>query len=211
MLYLKEGHKALSAVIFDLGEVLFEFDPRRFCFEMGFDAETSERVIAVTVKNPVWVEVDRGTQTIEDLIADAGRKEPLLRKEIRRFVETWPQHFHAIIENVETFYRVKESGVKVYILSNIPVHVFEYAAAHNEFLHDFDGKILSAACHLMKPGKEIFDLLISQYGLDPSSSAFFDDIEANAEGARAVGLLGVHLPARGSIADYLEFDNTEKA
>ena len=206
MLYLKEGCRPLSAVIFDLGNVLLDYNPRRFAFEMGFDAEVSARVLAVTVQSPLWARLDEGTLTNEELIQTASRTEPGLRKEIRRYMETWREYFHAIPANVDAFYRVKETGAKVYILSNFQSHTYEYVSAHNSFFQDADGRVLSCETQLMKPHAEIYQYLIQKYALDPVFSVFFDDIEANVEGAHREGMLGVVLPPCAPVTDYLIFD-----
>lgn len=206
MLYLKDGHQPLSAVVFDLGNVMLDFNPRQFMFEMGIRPELFDRLEAVLNKSQEWLEMDRGVLSNEEFIAIATRKEPSLKKEITKFAKTWPDYFHAVPANVEALYRIKEAGVKTYILSNFMKRTFKLMEERNSFFADFDGKILSCDCHYLKPGAEIYRLLIDTYHLDPGSSVFFDDVAANIEGARAAGMLGVVLPVCAPVTDYLEFE-----
>ena len=206
MLYLKEGHKPLTAVVFDLGNVILDYDPRRFMFEMGIAPELHDRVYAATVGTPDWHELDAGNLSQADFLENSIRRDPLLKKEITLFVKTWKEYFHAVPENVACMYQVKEAGAKAYVLSNFMEATYEYEIRHNSFFRDFDGMILSFEQHLTKPEAAIYRKLIETYQLDPATTVFFDDIEENIEAARKEGLIGVILPPCAPVADWLEFE-----
>ena len=206
MVYLKEGHQPLSAVIFDLGNVILDYAPYRFMFELGIPKELHDRIYAVTVNNPLWPELDRGTMSQEDFLADAIRREPLLKKEVTTYMKHWKERFFAIPENVAAMYLCKEAGAKTYVLSNFMKETYDYMIERNSFFKDFDGIVISAHVHMNKPEPGIYRHLIETYQLDPSTSVFFDDLPQNIEGAKNAGLLGVCLPPCAPVADYLEFE-----
>ena len=207
MLYLKENKTPLSAVVFDLGNVMFDYNPRRFMFELGIDQKYYDRLEEVFPKSPEWQDLDENIITDDEFLARALEKEPMLKKEILAYHYHWKEHCTALPYNVATFYDIKDAGAKTYILSNYQQTGFEYAEEHNIFLHDFDGAVISYRCKMRKPNPAIYKLLIDTYALDPAHTVFFDDLPANIEAARAAGLLGVVLPPCGHIAEYLEFES----
>ncbi len=210
MIYLKENRKPMDAVIFDLGNVLLDYSPRRILGEIGISPDLHDRIAAVLFEDlETWTELDRGTITSADLIDIAVSKEPFLRKEITEFIREWPYHFNAIPENVAALYRIIETGTKIYVLSNFALDVFRIEQKRNVFLSEFDGFIISSEHHLVKPDPAIYRLLIETFDLDPDRSVFIDDIEANINAAIAAGLNGIHLPARTDVSSYFIFPESE--
>lgn len=206
MLFLKENKIPLSAVVFDLGNVMFDYNPRRFMFELGIDPKYFDRLEEIFPKSPEWLDLDQGIITDDEFLARALEKEPMLKKEIIAYHKHWKEHCTALTYNVAAFYDIKAAGVKTYILSNYQQTGFEYAEKHNIFLHDFDGAVISYRCRLRKPDPAIYKLLIDTYALDAPHTVFFDDMSVNIEAARAAGLLGVVLPPCGHVEDYLIFE-----
>lgn len=208
MVLLKENQKEMDAVIFDLGNVLLDYSPRRFLGEIGISPEIHDRLAAVLFDDlDTWSNLDRGTLNNAGIIKIAVAKEPMLRKEITKFISKWPDHFNAIPENVASMYRIKETGTKVYVLSNFSEEVFTRERKRNAFLADFDGLIISYEHQIIKPQPEIYNLLIDKFQLSPAKSVFIDDLEANVSGAKNAGLNTIHLPACSPIEPFFIFPN----
>ena len=205
MLYLKENPTPISAVLFDLGNVLFDYDPARFMFELGIPQEHIPRMLEIISNRPEWDEYDRGALTAKDIEALAVRDEPKLRQEISHYMKHWSEPFTALTYNVETFYRIKEAGIKTYVLSNWMQDSFEYVRDHFIFLKDFDGGIISYQYKLNKPDPEIFELLLKKYPeIDPSHTLYIDDLAWNCERGQEFGFITLNLPHNGVIADFIE-------
>ena len=205
MFYLKENHVPLSALVFDLGNVLIDYDPARFMFELGIPQELIPRILKVTDRRPEWAENDRGVLNLNDIITLAIHDEPLLRREITYYLKHRASCFTALTPNVELLYRAKEAGLRVYLLSNCSKGDYEYFLDHFIFLHDLDGAIVSGQHQINKPDPAIFELLLKTYPeIDPSHTLFIDDVAANCEGGAKAGLLTLNLPAAGIIENYLE-------
>ena len=97
MVFLKENKKEIEAVIFDLGNVLLDYSPRRFLGEMGFHPDLHDRLASVLFEDTeTWSKLDRGTITNSELVEIASAKEPSLRKEIRQYLRKWPYYFNGI-------------------------------------------------------------------------------------------------------------------
>lgn len=61
----------------------------------------------------------------------------------------------------------------------------------NKFEDAFDTLVISAEVGLMKPGPEIYHLALGRLGMPAEAALFIDDLPANLEGARAVGMQAV--------------------
>ena len=206
MLYLKENHQEIDAVIFDLGNVLLDYSPDRFLSEVGIQKIYHERVGNVLFNDPeVWSKLDLGTLDDAGILKQAIRREPELTDELTRYVENWANYFVAIPENVETFYRIKDTGTRVYALSNFSRDCMKTIKEHNAFMFDFDGMIISYEHGIIKPQPEIYRLLIDTYQINTERAVFIDDIQENVQAARDAGLLAIHYPKKADIAQYFIF------
>jgi putative hydrolase of the HAD superfamily len=206
MVFLKENKKEIEAVIFDLGNVLLDYSPRRFLGEMGFHPDLHDRLASVLFEDTeTWSKLDRGTITNSELVEIASAKEPSLRKEIRQYLRKWPYYFNGIPKNVAAMYRIKEAGAKIYVLSNFANEVYAVIKKRNTFFSDFDGQILSYEHKVIKPEQEIYDLLIRSYQLNPEKSVFIDDMLENTQAAIRAGLNAIHLPACAEIEPFFIF------
>lgn len=205
MFYLKENHVPLSALVFDLGNVLIDYDPARFMFNIGIPQEKIPRLVEITDGREEWNEYDRGVLTSKDIADLAIRDEPLLRKEITYYLKHRDEQFSALQHNVSLLYRAKEAGLKVYLLSNCPEDSFDYFRRHFIFLQDLDGVVISGAIKINKPDPAIFEYLHKTYPeIDPAHTLFIDDRKPNTDAGAKAGLLVLNLPKDGVIEDYLE-------
>ena len=205
MFYLKENHTRLDALVFDLGNVLLDYDPARFMFELGIPQEKIPRLKEIINDRPEWREYDRGALSAEDIISLAVSDEPLMRREITHYMKHYAGCFTAVTRNAELLYRAKEAGLKVYVLSNCPENIYKEFRSRFIFLQDLDGEIISGTHKVAKPDQAIFRLLMETYpDIDPAHTLFVDDVKVNADAGREAGLLALHLPAASPIEDYLE-------
>ena len=205
MIRLRQNLLEMDAVIFDLGNVLLDYDPFRFMRLLKIDPAVQARIAKALFENPIWAEIDRGSMTDDELAEAAGDHDPEIRDQIRFYMRNWSQFFYLIPENVHTFYRIKETGTKVYVLSNFSEATYQKLRAAYSFLDHFDGGVVSYQDKLIKPDLEIYRLLIERCGLDPSRSVFIDDLEANIRSALKVGMNAIwHDPAK-PIAPYFVF------
>ena len=90
------------------------------------------------------------------------------------------------------------AGKRLYLLSNYPKR--GYLRMREKFadrFEVFDGGVISWQCHFLKPEKEIYQLLIENYGLTPEKTLFIDDMLGNVEGAQKEGIHGFHMHEKG--------------
>jgi putative hydrolase of the HAD superfamily len=175
-------------VIFDVGGVLVHWNPERIL--AGFYADEADRTAMkqALYQHADWRSYNLGqlteAQMVERIAARTGR--PTL--ELRALLDATRESLDTKADTVRLLRSLQARGIPLYCISDMPVPVYDYLRRRHDFWSAFSGIAISGELGIMKPGREIFEHLIKRYGLAPSSSVFIDDVVANVEGARAVGL-----------------------
>jgi 2-haloacid dehalogenase len=179
-------------VVFDIGNVLLRWDPRNLYRKLIKDEAQIEWFLA-TVCTPQWnLEQDRGRDW-DEAVSLLVNDYPDHEASIRAFHERWEETVSgAIEENVALLDRLRKAGVPTYAITNFSGPKFVLAQKLYPFLAEFDGAIVSGDERLLKPQPEIYNLLLSRYGLTAGDCIFIDDSRENVEGARAVGMHAIH-------------------
>jgi 2-haloacid dehalogenase len=182
----------VETVIFDLGGVLIDWNPR-YLYRKLFkdDVEAMERFL-VEVCTTEWNEKQDAGRSWEEAIDEAILRHPTQEKLIRAYRERWHEMIpYALEKTVKILDELRATGVKMLALTNWSHDTFPIALERFKFLSWFDGVIVSGTEGLKKPDPAIFALLISRYKLDPSRAVFIDDSEKNIAAAHAAGLLAL--------------------
>jgi 2-haloacid dehalogenase len=185
-----------SVAVFDLGGVLLDWNPRHLYRKLIPDPGEMERFLA-TVATPQWHGVqDHGGDPAEStrrLQAENPGQEALIAAFYDRFDEMCD---HALPEMANLIERLHAAGTPLYLLSNAPGFLDGWlrgpAHVRHPFLGYFRDYVVSGAVGCAKPGPEIYDLVCRTGGFQPAEAVFIDDVAANAEGARSVGMSAVH-------------------
>lgn len=179
----------IKNIIFDVGQVLVDFRWRDYMEELGFPDETAKLLGRELVQAPIWGELDLGIRPEEDVCADMCRKLPEHTEEIRRFLDRPINIVRPFPGTRPWLKRLRNQGYGIYLLSNYPRSLFEL---HTEYTFNFmdliDGKIVSAFENMVKPQPEIYELLLSRYGLRAEESIFLDDRPENLTAAEQLGI-----------------------
>ena len=178
---------ATKAVVFDLGGVLIDWDPRHLYRKLLADEAAVEEFLA-TVCTPEWnAELDRGRPFAEG-VAELVERHPEHAAAIAAYHERWPEMVAGDIPGtVEVLAELRAAGVPLYALTNWSAETFAITRGRFEFLDWFDGLLVSGEEGMAKPDPAIFQLLLDRFGLDPTATVFVDDSEANVAAARRLG------------------------
>jgi len=184
----------IKNVIFDLGQVIYSFQPRKYLLELGYSEEQADLFIERVMTSGLWLEYDRGTYTRESLLAELCSRFPEMSDDFKRVLDdSFMDNVVTIIQpNLEFFYEVKSRGFKIYILSNFFADGFAHVRKRDAFFDDADGMVISAYEGLVKPEPAIYQLILERYNLVPEESLFIDDNKKNIEAAEALGIHGIH-------------------
>lgn len=188
--------KAPSVVVFDLGGVLLDWNPRHVYARLIPDPAEMERFLA-TVTTSAWHgEQDRGGDPVEAtrrLCEAHPDKSALIEAFYARFEEMLAHDFPEMTALVE---RLHAAGLPLYVLSNAPAFLDDWVRGAGRLRHPFLGRfrdyVVSGRVGLMKPDGAIFQRICATGGFAPQDAVFIDDVMANVEGARLAGLAGIH-------------------
>lgn len=177
----------IDAVVFDVGNVLLRFQPKELLERLIPERpELHDELLLRIFRSPYWCMRDRGSATVEEVIAAMSRTAPELEPYVRRVMTGWID-LPAISEGVEALRICKAHGKKLYALTNYADAEFAHACRTHDFFSLFDDFVVSSREHMVKPEREIYELLTARYGHDPAHTLFIDDNIANVEGALDCG------------------------
>jgi 2-haloacid dehalogenase len=176
-----------TAVVFDLGGVLIDWNPRHLYRQLIADEEEMERFVREVV-SPEWnLEHDRG-RSFADGIAQLSAEHPDQVDLITAFRDRWPEMLGGAIEpTVEILAELRAAHVRLLALTNWSAETFPIGAARFPFLAWFEAVIVSGEERLVKPDPAIFRLLTERHGLKPGRTVFVDDLAANVAAAADLG------------------------
>ncbi len=181
----------MDAVLFDLGKVLLDWDPRYYYRPFFANEETLEDFVQRVIAHEWYLEMDAGKPSGQ-AIAERSRAHPEYAELIARWKEGWPLMMRgAISGSVDILDELRRRGVRLYALTNFSRETWPLAKARFEFLSWFEDAIISGEHGIVKPDPRIFELAISRCRLDPARTTFVDDMPANVEAARACGLRAI--------------------
>ena len=178
----------ITTIIFDIGNVLVDFNWKEYIASFGFSGEVQEKLAKATMLSREWDEFDRGVLEIEDIIQKFVKNDSTVEKEIRIICENVHDMLGRRDYAIPWIQDLKKKGYGVYYLSNFSRKA-EVECAHTlDFLPYMDGGILSYQEKVIKPEPEIYQILIDRYHLIPEQCVFMDDKPENCEGARKAGM-----------------------
>lgn len=178
----------IDTIVFDLGGVLIDWNPRHLYRKIFNDEVEMERFLT-EVCNSEWNERQDAGRPWTEGIAEAIKQHPHYEAEIRAYHERWSETLNgAIDDTVILLEALKRSGIRLLALTNWSNETFHFAEEQFPFLTQFEGILVSGYERLAKPDPRIFNLLIERYHLTPQRTIFIDDSLRNVEGARNVDL-----------------------
>jgi 2-haloacid dehalogenase len=178
-----------KAVVFDVGNVLYGWDPEAFLVTQVADDSARLQFIE-DVDLYAWHETLDGGRPYAEAAAELEEKFP----QYAALIAAWSDRFgetisgpvpgvHALVEALDA------RGVPLFAITNFsadfwpPFHDRERA-----FFDRFRGILVSGEVKLLKPDPAIYYLALDRFGLKPADALFVDDREINVAGALAVGM-----------------------
>ncbi len=183
-------YMAIKNIIFDMGGVIIDFRPE-YTLKKYFDNENDRQLILKEVfQAPIWRDMDRGTISVEQLQAYAAEKiPPHLRDKVCDIILNWFDEMPPKEDIYEVVKILKENGYKIYLLSNASRDFYKSKDNYPAFKL-FDGFIISADYLLLKPERELYEILYKSFDIKPEESYFIDDMQINIDGAKEAGMDG---------------------
>jgi 2-haloacid dehalogenase len=183
---------AIDTIVFDLGNVLIPWDPRRLYRSLIADEKEMEYFLAEVCHGAWNARQDAGLSR-DEAIAERIAAFPQYTDCINAFRDRWEDMLGDPIEgSVRLLHEVKANGYRALALTNWSAETFPLARKRFPFLAEFEGIVISGEEKIIKPQAEIYHCLFKRHGVAPERAVFMDDSLHNVEGARAVGMHAIH-------------------
>lgn len=183
-----------KSIIFDIGGVMVDFDPKSYLVDRLCNEATEEKVYDLTFGSETWKKLDAG------LISRFDGSSSMLKKareagcefEVQGVLDDWTHILRPRRRMQELVRRLKNHGYRVYYLSNIPSDILELLDQKG-ILEQFDGGVASCEVHINKPDHRIYQALLDRYHLKADECVFIDDNLANVQAAFSMGFAGIQM------------------
>lgn len=179
----------VTAVVFDVGNVLYGWDPDGFLVRQIADDDARLRFIE-DVDLWGWHDSLDGGRAFDEAATELSEKFP----DYAHLISAWGNRFgetisdpvpgtHAIVEELDA------RGVPLFAITNFSADFWKpFRQREDAFFRRFRDIVVSGEEKMLKPDPAIYYLALDRFGLKPEEALFVDDREINVEGARAVGM-----------------------
>ena len=184
----------INTIIFDLGNVLIDWNPLHIFNDTYFESLEKRDYFFSHICTMDWNEQQDAGRSIVEATQELIEKFPDWEQPIRDYYGRWTEMLGGPIhESVEIFRQLKDSGkYKIYALTNWQAGLFDVALVRYNFLHWFDGRVVSGEEKIRKPFPEFYQRLLDRYSVNPAEAVFIDDSLRNIKAAEGMGIRSIH-------------------
>ncbi len=178
----------IKNVVFDMGNVLINFDRGAFLGRNAMTAEEEKLLLKTVFLSKEWAMMDRGSITDEEAAeVFCSRLPENMHEAVRDLVLRWDQPIIPVEGMADLVRELAHKGYHIYLLSNASYRQHEYwpRIPGSEY---FEQTLISADEHLVKPQPEIYLRLYEKCGIKAEESLFIDDVPMNVEASCYTGM-----------------------
>lgn len=184
---------SFKAIVYDLGGVLIDWNPLHVFNDQYFESEEKRKFFFDQVCTPDWNERQDEGYSIALATEEKVKEFPEWEAPVRDFYGRWEEMLRGPIdESVDLFRKLKDNtALNFYALTNWSHETFPIALERFEFLHWFDGIVVSGTEKNRKPFPDFYQLLLDRYSLNASEVIFIDDNLRNVKAAEELGIKSI--------------------
>ncbi len=204
MILLNSNMKNINNIIFDLGGVLIDWNPN-YMYKKLIEDDEKRKWFLETVCTSEWNEEQDGGRLISEANDLLIKSFPEYKDWILAYYERWEEMLNGPIHGtVELFKKLKEKNShNIYALTNWSAETFPKALQLFDFLHWFDGRVVSGEEMTRKPFKEIYDIILSRFNIIAEQTLFIDDNLKNIIAAKEQGINCIHFKSPEQLKEEL--------
>ncbi len=197
-------HARPRVVVFDLGGVLLDWNPRHLYRKVFVGDDAAMEHFLTHVCHGDWnLAQDAGRdfdEAVAALMPEHEDKLPQILAWRDRFGEMIPDALH---DTVAVAADLRARGVPLYALTNWSHETFPSQRRRFGFMDWFEGIVVSGQEKVIKPDPRIFRVLLDRHGLRAEETVFIDDNPKNAQAATSLGMHGLHFRSAPELRDEL--------
>jgi 2-haloacid dehalogenase len=196
---------SFDTIIFDLGGVLIDWNPRHL-YRKIFNTEEEIEWFLQNICTSDWNEQQDAGRSFEEATDELLAKFPGYEIPIRAWYGRWEETISGHIPGTLEILKTIREGRKyrLHALTNWSEQTFPWALKNFDFLNWFEGIVVSGVEKTRKPFPEFYQILLNRYNVDPAKALFIDDSHRNILGGQAVGIQGIHFQSPGQLKEDLQ-------
>jgi 2-haloacid dehalogenase len=197
--------KQFTTIVFDLGGVLIDWKPE-YVYRTIFPTEEQVQWFLQNITTSDWNENQDAGKPLKAATEELIQQYPEHEVNIRAFYDRWEEMLGGPIqETVDVFNDLRQqSHLKFYALTNWSAETFPVALQKFDFLHWFDGRLVSGEEMTRKPFMDIYEKLVSRFSIDPATAIYIDDNKRNLYPAAALGMHTIHFQSAAQLRNELQ-------
>lgn len=181
----------IKNIVFDFGNVLVEWNPQNIVSKVFPDANDS-KLVEVIFRSPIWRELNTGKLTEQEVITHFHQTLAINLEQLQHLFLEIKHTQHPVPGSHELLAKLHQmDNYSLYGLTDNVHEIIAYLKERYTFFDYFKGVVTSANVGYLKPSPEIYQYLLTTYNLNPLETVFLDDIAANIEGAKLMGMHGI--------------------
>ena len=186
-------HTKFDTIIFDLGAVLIDWNPR-YLYRKIFKTEEEVEWFLENICTSEWNEEQDAGRSFEEATEFLLKKHPEYEHPIRAWYGRWQETIQGPIPKTVDILRdlKNKNGHRLYALTNWSTETFPWALERFDFLQWFEGIVVSGHEKTRKPFPEFYKILFDRYKVNPGKAIFIDDNLRNVVAGKALGMESIH-------------------
>jgi putative hydrolase of the HAD superfamily len=182
----------IKNIVFDVGNVLVHYDPAAI-IKQCFPEENEQKqalLVQSIFKQQTWYDLNLGLITEAQAIQRYHNELGIEIAQLRHLVETVKVSLTPL-DGINLLQTLHSNDYPLYALTDNTLEIMAYLKKRYDFWPLLQGVVVSADIGYLKPAKEIYQQLLTEYDLVPAQTLFIDDMPKNVEGAIACGLQAI--------------------
>jgi len=182
------SEQRVDVVVFDIGGVLLDWSPDYLYGELIPDPAAREHFLT-HIANGEWNKQQDAGRSWSEAVAELSSLHPEHAEWIEAYDKGWLKMVKGVLADTAVLItEIRAKKIPNYALTNFSHEKWEVAKAAFPILAGFDGEVVSGAELTTKPDEKIYRILLERFDLDPARTFYTDDVQANVDGARDVGI-----------------------
>lgn len=193
-----------QAIVFDLGAVLIDWDPRHMYRKLIGDEEVMDEFLG-EIATLRWNSYHDEGRRWSDGVAMLSAIYPEYAGWIAAYFDRWKEMLNGPIEGtLQILTELREQGAELHALTNWSAETFPVARSEYDFLDWFEHIVVSGVERVKKPDPRIYEILLDRTGRRAHECVFIDDSAANIAAAAELGFVTIHFTSPENLRADLE-------